>query len=224
MWTVLEPLFLFIIFYIVFSTIRSGPAENFAIYLISGIIFFHLFSRGTMGGLLSLRSNIGILKSLQLNKELFPVIVTGTTILFLLVQTGVLFGLMPLFQFIPNWTIVFLPILYILFMFLVLGVNYLLSIVYVYVKDIQPFWGIFLYGMLFLSPIFWFVDEVDGILLEIQKINPLGQIIEISHKIIVFGEVPPLNDWLYTSAIIFGIFFLGYGIFQKFEKKVVEAL
>lgn len=70
---------------------------------------------------------------------------------------------------------------------------------------------------------FWSLDEVDGILLEIHKINPLGQIIELTHKI-VFGEIPPLTDWLYTFGIVLGILFVGYAIFQKLEGRIVEEL
>jgi len=92
------------------------------------------------------------------------------------------------------------------------------------VRDIQHLWHILVYSLLFLSPIFWYVDKVDGILLEIHKINPIGQIIELAHKVVVFGEVPVLSDWFYTSAIILGIFFFGYALFQKYEHKVVENL
>ena len=82
---------------------------------------------------------------------------------------------------------------------------------------------VFSHSLLFISPIFWSIDEVDGILLEIHKINPLGQIIELTHKII-FGEIPPLTEWLYTLGFVLGILFVGYAIFRKLEDKVAEEL
>jgi len=222
LWSVLEPLFMFTILFVVFTSIRQSPREDFAIYLIVGVFFHHLFSRGTSGGLVSLVQNGGILKSLKINREIFPVIATGTTIIFLLLEMIVLFGLMPIFDFIPSWTIVYFPIVLLLFVVLVLGISYLFSIVYIFVRDIQPVWTVITYSLLFVSPIFWFLSEVDGILLEIHKFNVLGQIIELAHKTIVFGEVPPINEWLYTSAIIFAIFFVGFGLFKKFETKIAE--
>ena len=65
-WTAIEPLLMFIILYIVFSNIRDPREDNFAIYLISGVIIYHLFSKGTVGGLNVLKNNQGILKSLSL--------------------------------------------------------------------------------------------------------------------------------------------------------------
>jgi len=223
-WSVLEPLFMFTILFVVFTSIRQSPREDFAIYLIVGVFFYHLFSRGTTGGLVSLVHNGGILKSLKINKEIFPVIATGTTIIFLLVEMLVLFGLMPIFNFIPTWTIVYFPIVLVLFIVLVLGISYLFSILYVFVRDVQPIWTVVTYSLLFVSPIFWFLSEVDGILLEIHKFNVLGQIIEMAHKTIVFGEIPSLNEWLYTSSIIFAIFFIGFVLFKKFENKIAERV
>lgn len=223
-WAALEPLFMFSILYIVFSSIRSSPKEDFAMYLIVGIFLYHLFSRGTTGGLNSFVQNTGIIQSLKIKREIFPVIATGTTCLFLFVEIAVLFGLMPIFKFVPTWTLVFLPVLLALFLVLILGISYLLSILYIFVRDVQQIWTVLVYSLLFVSPIFWYITEVEGILLEIQKINVLGQIIEIAHKIIVFGVVPPLADWAYTSAIIFGILFFGYGLFRKYENKIAERI
>ena len=223
-WAALEPLLMFLVLYVVFTTIRGKGGPEFAMYLISGLILYQLFRNGTMGGLNSLRQNSGILNSLNINKDIFPTINAGTTFLTLFVNLGVLFALMPIFGFVPSWTLVFLPIIIGLFLILVLGVCYLLSIVYVYVRDIQPIWSIVSYALLFVSPIFWYVSEVDGILLTIQSINPIGQVIELAHSVVVFGTIPPILDWVYTSSIIFGIFFAGYFIFHKLEKNIVEIL
>ena len=223
-WSALEPLFIFILLYVVFTSIRESREENFAIYLITGVMIYHLFTRGTMGGLTSLRGNSSILKSVNVRKELFPVVATGAIAILMFVEVGVFLGLMPVFSFVPTWTLVFFPILIALLLFLILGVSYILSIANVFATDIQPIWAVFVYALLFVSPIFWSLSYVEeGILLEIQKINPLGQLIEIAHQL-VFGHIPPLSDWLYTSAFVFGILFIGYGLFQKFEKRATEEL
>jgi len=223
-WAGLEPLLMFLILFVVFSSIREIPKEDFGIYLITGVLFYHLFSRGTSTGLGSLKENSSILKSFKIKKELFPVIATTTTCILLFVEVGVLFGLMPVFEFTPGWNIVFLPMLLILFLSLVLGINYILSILYVYVKDVKPFWTIFVYALLFVSPIFWYTSEVEGILLNIQQINPFGQLVEMAHKIIVFNENPSLLEWTSTTIIIFVILIIGFIMFKKLENNTVEQI
>lgn len=223
LWAAIEPLLYFTVLYVVFTTIRERP-ENFAIYLITGVMLFHIFGRGTSGGLISLTTSGGIIKSYKINREFFPVVATVAIGLLAFVDVGVFFGLMPVFEFTPSWTIILLPIPLILLLILILGLSYFLSIVNVFVRDIQPLWMIFVHTLLFTSPIFWYLDNAHGILLDIQKINPLGQLIEISHKLVINGQIPPLNDWAYTASYVFVIFFLGYFVFHKLESKTVEAL
>jgi len=223
LWAAIEPLLYFIMLYIVFTSIRER-GDDFAIYLITGILFFHVFVRGTSGGVVSLTSNGGIIKSLNIPREFFPVVATAAIGLLAFVDLGVFFGLMPIFQFVPGWTIILLPIPLILLVILILGVSYFLSIGNAYMRDTQHLWGIISHTLIFISPIFWKVDNAADILLEIQKINPLGQLIEISHKLVVNSQVPPLNEWFYTTFFILAIFFSGYYLFHKFEFKVAEKL
>ncbi|HUS50076.1 MAG TPA: ABC transporter permease [Candidatus Paceibacterota bacterium] len=223
-WAGLEPLLIFLLLYTVFTSIRVGIEEDFGMYLLSGILIYHIFTRGTLSGMQSLRSNISILKSFKMEKESFPVSSTLTTAILSIIEVSVLIMLMPVFQFTPNLTIILLPISIGLLLLLILGFSYLLSIANVFMKDIQPIWAVVVQTLLFISPIFWYLKDVNELLLNIHLINPIGQLIEINHKIILLGEIPPLIDWLYTSAFVFGILFLGFAVFRKNQQKIIEAL
>ena len=223
LWAAIEPLAYFVVLYLVFSTIRESGTD-FAIYLITGVLFYHIFSRGTSGGLVSLIMNRGILQSVNIRRAFFPVVATVAIGILAFVDLGVFFGVMPIFQFIPSWTIVLLPIPLFLLLVLILGISFLLSVVNVYIRDISNIWAILIHTLLFVSPIFWRLEEADGILLQIHKINPLGQLIDISHKLVIDGQIPPLYDWIYTTLFIFGIFALGFFVFHKLQDRVVEDL
>ena len=71
LWAALEPMLIFILLYFVFTSMRISTELHFPIYLLTGILFFQMFTRGTQIGLGSLRSNAGIIKSLNLKKEFF---------------------------------------------------------------------------------------------------------------------------------------------------------
>jgi len=223
-WTAIEPTLIFILLFTVFTTIKLRGGENFAIYLLTSIILYHIFTRGTLAGLSSLRSNKSIIQSIRIRKEFFPVMAATATGILVFVQVAVFFGLMPFFQFVPDITIVFLPIVLILLLILTLGVSYFLSILNVYFKDIQPIWGIIIHALFFVTPILWYIDEADEFLLSVHRFNPVGQIIELGHNIVVFGKMPPLNDWLYAAIFAISIFFIGYAVFQKLQSKIAEEL
>jgi len=188
-------------------------------------MLYHIFSRGTTGGLSSLVGNVGILKSLNIKRELFPITSTVAIAILGLVDVGVFFGLMPFFQFIPSITIVLLPLVFILLLILILGISYLFSIINVYARDVQHLWTVIVHALIFVTPIFWYVDEVKApILLQLHSINPLGQIIELAHKIVIFDQVPPLEDWLYTTLYVSVIFIIGFFVFRTYEKRITEEL
>ena len=128
-WNAIEPTLTFVLLYIVFTSIRERPGENFAIYLLSGIIIYHIFTRGTMAGLSSLTSNKGLLQSFNIRREIFPVITIGATVLLLFVEVGVFFGLMPFFQFIPPWTVIFLPLVLLLLVVLTICFSFIFSLI-----------------------------------------------------------------------------------------------
>lgn len=223
LWAALEPLFYFSILYMVFTGIQQTK-DDFSIYLLTGIMLYHIFARGTSGGLASIIMNSGSITSLNIKKEFFPVVATVAIGILAFVDVGVFFGMMPVFGFIPSWTIVFLPLIMVLLLLLILGLSYILSIITVYAKDFQIMWTIFVYALLFVSPIFWYVKDVKGILHYMHAINPLGQIIELAHQLITGHQIPTLHDWLYTTALVVAIFFVGYYVFHKFEDKVTEKL
>jgi len=223
LWAALEPLFVFLFLYIVFTSIRQVQQETFPIYLITGVMMYTIFSKGTMGGLTSIFQNATILKSLNIRKDIFPLITTGSTGLLLFVNVGVFFGLMPIFNFTPSWTLILLPVLLAMLLLLILGISYLLSIAFVFARDIQPIWGVIVYAMMFASPIFWYVEDAVMPLSIIHEINPLGQLIDLGHQL-VFGELPTLGEWGYSALLVFIILVIGYFTFQKFEGKISEEL
>lgn len=224
-WAAIEPLLTFIVLYIVFSNIQITDRPNFGIYLLTGIIFFHIFSRGTANGITSLRNYRGWILSINIRKEFFPVLSVSTTVITTAVEMGVFFALMTFLQFTPGLSILLFPITIILLLLLVLGSSYILSIVNMYIRDVQLFWGILLQALFFMTPIFWYLQDVDNqILLVIHQINPLGQLIELAHSLVVYQKIPPLIDWIYPTVFTISLVFVGYAIFQKYEKKIVEVI
>jgi len=221
-WSGLEPLLTFLLLLVVFTSIRGTDDPDFAIYLLSGVFIYHIFARGTLGGLGSIMNNLGIVQSININKELFPVSNTLSVTLLAIVEMAVFLALLPVFDFVPSWTIVLLIFPVILLLGLILGLSYLLSVIFIRVRDTQILWTIFIQALFFVSPVFWYLSEVEGVLLEIHKINPLGQIIELTHNI-VFGEIPPLIDWLYSLALVVIVFIIGFAVFQKYQKNIVEV-
>src|ERR671912_228295 len=72
LWTLLYPMLLMMVFSVVFSTIFRFQIENFAVYALSGIIFWNFFSQVITTSMHSLRGNAALLTKLPVPKAVFP--------------------------------------------------------------------------------------------------------------------------------------------------------
>lgn len=222
-WSVIEPLVQLGVLYIIFSSLRPTD-EGFVIYLFSGLIVIHLFSRGTSSGLSSLATRRAILLSLNIPKIIFPISSVMTNVWMFGIELTIFF----LFIFglgIPiTITILFLPIILLLLIILIIGISILISILRLYFKDIQTLWGILTMSLIFITPVFWHVKDMPDNVIEILMLNPLAVLMEMMHKVILFDTIPSLNEFIYATSLSIGILFGSYIIYRKVEKRITEKL
>lgn len=224
LWSFLEPLLLLSVLYFVFTYIIKSHIEHFALYLLLGIIIWNVLSRGTTFALNSIVGRSHILTQIYFPREIMaisPVITTAMMLCFELIAFG---AFIVVFQFIPPVTILLLiPILGMLF-FLVLGLALPLSVLNAYYRDVQFIWAVVLQAGFFIVPIFYTLDLFPETIRTIIMLNPMAQIVNMSHNVVLFGRIPSLQDTAYTLGIISLIFVVGYLIFRKLETRIVEEL
>ncbi len=222
-WSVVEPLVQLGVLYIIFSSLRSTD-EGFVIYLFSGLIIIHLFSRGTTSGLQSLAMRKTILLSINIPKIIFPISSVMTNVWMFGIELVIFFLFMFGLQIQITSTILFLPIVLLILIILIMGISILLSILRLYFKDIQTLWGILTMSLIFITPVFWHVKDMPENVKEILMLNPLAVLMEMMHKVILFNTTPSLNEFVYASSLSIGILFGSYIIYKKVEKRIAERL
>ncbi len=223
LWAGLMPTLLFFFFYVLFSSIGLSSKDDFAMYLFVGIVFYFVFAEGTLWGLSSIHKNYLLLTSCKIKSELFPVVSTSTSAIFLGIGTGILFLFAPVFnhQVSLSWALLPLPML--LLLGLILGLSYILSILYNFFKGTRYFWQMILFALFFITPIFWYLDDATGFAFMAHQVNPLGQVTEIAHNLIL-NNIPSFAQWIHATLLVVIILFSGYFFFQKFEKNLREKM
>ncbi len=222
-WSILEPLAQLGILFLVFNFLYASE-ENFIIYLFNGLIMVHLFSRVSTQAMNSMPSKKSILLSLKIEKIIFPLTNVLTNIWILGIEVVIFVGFLILFNIPYTPTMIFFPLVLALLIILTTGLSLILSVVRVYFKDFQNFWSIITMALIFITPVFWYVKDMPENIAFFFLLNPLALLMEISHKLILFGEYPTINEVLYSIVTTFSILILGIFIFNKKEKKFVEML
>jgi len=224
-WSILEPLLMLTVLYFVFTNIfKSDQIENYALYLLLGLIIWYMFSRATTNGVNSLVGRSHIISKIYFQKEIL-VVSSCLSAFIMMCFEFLIFGLfLAIFNFVPPITIVFLPLILINLFILCLGISFLLSILNVYFRDIQFIWQVVLSAGFFLSPILYDLTMFPENIRQILKLNPMAPILDMAHSVVLYDKMPILDDVFYTVGITFAIFILGFLVFKFKSKNVAEIL
>ena len=224
LWSLVEPLLLLGVLFVVFSTMFRFEIPNFPIYLLLGIICWNFFKNGTTFALNSLTNRSALITQIYFPRAI-PGLSAGITasimIIFELVVLGIFmiaFGFSP-----PSSVILLIPILA-LQLLLILGVSLPLSVLNVKYKDTEFIWSVVVHAGFFLTPIFYQFDMMPDYVQNVLQYSPMVQIVTMAQHVVLYGTLPSINSVLYAVGSISAITVIGYMIFRKFQAKVVEEM
>lgn len=222
-WALINPIIQLLIFYYVFTVFFKSEINNFPLYIFLGLILWMFFTESTKKGLFTIHSNRYLLENIRIYKyDIFTsgIISNGMALMF---NLFVFFAISFLFDIKYSLNILYFPLLLLNLLILVYGINLILSILYIYMRDFNHFWDIFMIAAFWVNPIVY----SDKVLYEnpiVLKLNPIAGIIINSQNTLLYGRTIDINlfVWDYVYALI--ILLLGILIFNKYSKKVIEIL
>lgn len=222
MWSFLEPLLILAILFIVFSSILKSSVQNYPIFLLTGIITFQMFSRATSMGSESILAKGGILSSVRIPTVAFPISSTLTALYMMGFEFMILSVFMIVYHFMPPITILFLPILLVLLFVLGLALAIPFSVLNVHYRDLRSIWAIILQAAFFLTPVVYKLDFLPKDIQMVLQYSPLVQLVNMIRGVTLEGNMPDMNWFLYTVAIILSILTVGMLIFKRYKANLVE--
>jgi len=141
-----------------------------------------------------------------------------------LIEIGIFFMFIFVLQIELSYTVFILPLIFGLFIILTTGLALLFSVIRLFFKDIQSIWGIVTVSLIFITPVFWKIEDMPDEIAKLFLLNPLALLMEMTHQVVLFDVIPSTEEFRNSIIATFVIFFLGLGLFKKFEKRMVELL
>lgn len=242
-WSILKPLMLFCVMYMVFVRFLkfSDGTPTFPLVLLLGISLWNFFSEATSMGLNSIMGRGDVLRKVDFPKIIIVISATIGSLIGLAINMCVvlLFCLLS-GQVHFTWRVLLLPINFIEFYILALGCALLLATMNVYFRDIQHIWDVLQQTLFYATPIIYPLSMVEqrlgeqyGPLIEkIMLLNPVAQIIQdIRHNLIAPDTTPTIwnlcHQWwiqLIPIAIVLLCVVLGLHVFKKHDWQFAEVL
>ena len=223
-WSVLNPLMMMAVMSMIFTTIFKREIENFPIYYLTGQILFGFFSGATNHSMSALVDNKSLLIKVKLPKQMF-VISRVLTEVANLGYTCIAYVLMLIvFRIQPSIAMILFLYDVVLMALFVLGISYILSIIYVHFGDIKHLYSVVIRLLMYMSAIFFPVESVAPALKRIIEINPVYAYIAFARICVMEGRMPDLKLWAQTLVWSLGMFVVGYFVFKKKENTVMQKV
>jgi ABC-2 type transport system permease protein len=204
MWSLLKPLFLFAILYVVFTYIipLGKGVKHYPVYLLTGIVLWNFFVEATMIGASSIVARGDLIRKISiprylvvLSSSLSALINLGLSLIVIIIF-ALFNGITPAIE----WFLI-IPIIIELFIF-ALGVSFLLAAMFVKFRDITYIWEIFLQAGFYATPIIYPLTNVPAQYHKWFFMNPMTQIIQDARYVIVTNTSVTIWSTIH-SAVIF---------------------
>lgn len=233
-WSLLRPLLLFVILYIVFVKFLKIGADipHYPVYLLLGIVIWNFFVEMTSQSLGSIVGRGDLIRKIKIPRW----IIVFSSSISALINLGLNLIIIAIFMVIngvePSWSILLLPLILMQVYIFALGVSLFLSAAFVKYRDISYIWEVAIQAGFYATPILYPLSVITNN--NIQKLiimNPLAQTIQAARHAVVTDKTTTINSIfdggaysLIPIALTAFVLILGLLYFKKESKYFAENI
>lgn len=229
-WTILEPLAMAGVYWLVFTVIlgaRNLGEQPYILFLLVGMLPYNWFQASVIGGCKSLTSEAKTVRSANMPREIWVVRVVISKWLEFMLAIPVLILFMVINWKGVSWQIVFVPVAMVIQFALCYGMALIVAPLNVLMNDVQRVMRIVLRVGFYLTPVIYGLTDVGGRrggALELAALNPLSGIISLYRVGFWPDQSPPLP--MVASSVVISALVLALGllVFKRLEGPVLKEI
>lgn len=202
LWTLLKPLAVFTILYIVFARLLTIGTDvpHYGIYLLLGIVIWMFFVEVTNTGLASLVGRADLLRKIRFPRYVVVLSVGVSAMINFGLNMLVILAFLVAARVQVNAGLLWLPLLFVELVALAVAISFFLSGLYVRFRDLTYIWEVLMQAGFYAVPIIYpltMVSERYPGVARLLMINPMAQIIQDARALLV-------TDQAITMTQLFG--------------------
>ena len=229
-WSVINPVLTLSIYIVVFGVFLKErlPGDtniwDFALYFAAGFLPWASFQTSVMRAAGSIIDNKNYIKKVPFPNEIFPLYVTLSEFVNLLIGLAIFFVLFLILKGAPTIFILLLPLAILLQMMFTLSLAFFLSSGAVYFRDIPQMLGAIFLIWFWATPIAYTVNLIPSGFQWIVTWNPAYYMLSIYRDALFYGKIPAVS--ILVPFVVFSVVLFAASIwfFRKTKRGFGELL
>ena len=204
LWSLLKPLALFSILYVVFDRfLKLGKGvPYYPIYLLLGMVVWGYFTEVTSQCIGSIVGRGDLLRKLNFPRYVIVFSAGFSGLINLALNLVVVAVFMVILKVPVHLSILYLPLLVGELFITSLGIGFFLSALYVKFRDLSYIWDVLLQGAFYATPIIYPLSRIPNKYAKILMLNPMAQIIQDIRYCVVTKQAGTLEKLYGTPWIL----------------------
>lgn len=196
-WSLLRPLFLFLILYIVFAKfLKLGTGiPHYPVYLLLGIVIWNFFNEMTVQSLSTIVGHGDLIRKIRIPRWIIILSTSIGSLINLFINLLVV-GVFILANHVDiTSSILILPFILAEVYLFALGLSLFLSTTFVKYRDVTYIWEVLLQAGFYLTPIIYALSRIKNITLEkLIMLNPMAQSIQDARYVTITHHTTTVNS------------------------------
>jgi ABC-2 type transport system permease protein len=233
LWSLMRPLMLFGVLYLVFSEIVKFGEEipDYAMVLLFNIVLFTFFSEATQNCVTAVVNRESLVRKMHFPRLVIPLATVLTAAFNLAVNLLAVFVFLLAYGIAPRASWLLLPLVLLALVTLTTGVGTALAALYVRYRDVQPIWIVTSTILFYGSPVLYTIEFVPENVRDAFLVNPLAALLELGRVLVIDPSAPTLTEaagssfaWVPPLAVLVAVCALGFWLFNREAPRVAEEL
>jgi lipopolysaccharide transport system permease protein len=230
LWMIIHPFMQVLIYTLVLSAILKAKLSGidsqyaYAIYLMSGIAGWTLFSDISSRLLTVFIDNGNLLKKVKFPRIILPMIIVGVAFVNFLIMFISMFIVFFVLGHVSTEYLFWMPIIIFVTLINAIGIGLFLGVLNIFIRDVGQIMTIALQFWFWLTPIVYSMDMLPESYQYIFTLNPMTGIIMSYQSVLAYNTSPNIELLVYPGIVGMAIFFLAIFMYNKANQEMADVL
>ncbi len=221
-WSVLNPLLVMIVMYLVFSQMFRVEIANYPAYLVIGQTLFTFMTEATNQAIFSITGNSTLLKKVYVPKYIFTLSKVTSSLVNLLFSMGAMVVVFILTGVSFSAYMLLLPVVLVELYVFSLGLGLFLAQAAVFFRDIQYIYSVLTTAWMYLTPLFYPMEQLpENMQASIRTFNPMYHYVTQFRTLVLEQCIPDMASVAYGGSLAFAFLILGTYAFLRSQDKFI---